>query len=62
MLITVISSGCATVATSVATQIGVQYTGEQYLILQNKPAIRCNLYNVIQGNKMCRVYRQYRRG
>ena len=62
MLITVFNTGCATVATSVATQVGVQTVGEQYLISQNKPAIRCNLYNVIKGNKMCRVYRQYRRG
>jgi hypothetical protein len=54
--------GCATVVTSVATQTGVQVVGEQYLISQNKPTIRCNLYNVIKGNKMCRVYRQYRRG
>ena len=54
-------TGCATVVTSVATQAGVQVVGEQYLIAQNKPIIRCNLYNVIKGNKMCRVYRQYRR-
>jgi hypothetical protein len=53
--------GCVSLATSVATQAGVQVVGEQYLISQNKPAIRCNLYNVIKGNKMCRVYRQYRR-
>jgi hypothetical protein len=50
-----------TVATSVATQAGVQYTGEQYLISQNKPIIRCNLINVAQGKKMCRIYRQYRK-
>ena len=61
MLIAVFSSGCATVVTSVATQAGVQVVGEQYLIAQNKPIIRCNLYNVMQGNKMCRIYRQYRR-
>ena len=61
MLTLVISSGCATVATSVATQAGVQVVGEQYLISQNKPAIRCNFYNVMMGKKMCRVYRQYRR-
>lgn len=54
-------NGCASVATSVATQAGVQVVGEQYLITQNKPIIRCNLYNVMQGHKMCRVYRQYRR-
>lgn len=53
--------GCATVATSVATQAGVQVVGEQYLITQKKPAIRCNLYNVIKGNKTCRVYRQYKK-
>jgi hypothetical protein len=61
MLITVFNTGCISLATSVATQAGVQVVGEQYLITQNKPAIRCNLYNVMMGNKMCRVYRQYRR-
>jgi len=62
MLIMVFSSGCVSLATSVATQAGVQYTGEQYLIARNKPIVRCNLYNVMQGNKMCRIYRHYRRG
>ena len=62
MLITAFNTGCMTVVTSVATQAGVQVVGEQYLISQKKPAIRCNLYNVMMGNKMCRVYRQYRRG
>lgn len=57
----VFNLGCASFATSVATQAGVQVVGEQYLISQNKPIIRCNLYNVMMGNKMCRVYRQYRR-
>ena len=57
----VFNTGCMTVATSVATQAGVQVVGEQYLISQNKPIVRCNLYNVMMGNKMCRVYRQYRR-
>jgi hypothetical protein len=52
-------SGCASVATSVATQAGVQVVGEQYLITQKKPMIKCNLFNVIQGNKMCRVSRTY---
>ena len=61
MLSMVFSSGCVSLATSVATQAGVQVVGEQYLIAQNKPIVRCNLYNVIQGNKMCRIYRQYRR-
>ena len=61
MLIMACSSGCESFATSVATQAGVQVVGEQYLIANNKPIIRCNLYNVMQGNKMCRVYRQYRR-
>ena len=56
-----VCSGCVSLATSVATQAGVQVVGEQYLIAQNKPIIRCILYNVMQGNKMCRVYRQYRR-
>ncbi len=54
-------SGCASVATSVATQAGVQIVGEQYLITQNKPIIRCNVVNVIKGNKVCRVYRQYKK-
>lgn len=61
MLTMVFNSGCASVATSVATQAGVQVVGEQYLIAHNKPAVRCNLYNVVKGNKMCRIYRQYRR-
>ena len=61
MLIMVFNLGCVSFATSVATQAGVQVVGEQYLIAQNKPIIRCNLYNVMMGNKMCRVYRQYRR-
>jgi hypothetical protein len=56
-----VCSGCVSLATSVATQASVQVVGEQYLIAQNKPIIRCNLFNVAKGNKMCRVYRQYRR-
>jgi hypothetical protein len=55
-----VCSGCVSLATSVATQASVQVVGEQYLIAQNKPIIRCNLFNVAKG-KMCRVYRQYRR-
>jgi hypothetical protein len=61
MLLMAFNLGCVSLATSVATQAGVQVVGEQYLIAKNKPIIRCNLYNVMQGNKMCRVYRQYRR-
>lgn len=61
MLIMVCSSGCASFATNIATQAGVQYVGEQYLIAQNKPIIKCNFYNVMRGNNMCRVFRQYRR-
>jgi len=61
MLIMVFSSGCAEIATNVAIQGGIQFTGEQYLIAHNKPITRCNLYNVMQGNKMCRIYKQYRR-
>ena len=61
MLTTVFNLGCVSVATSVATQAGVQAVGEQYLISQNKPVIKCNVINVIKGNKVCRVYRQYRR-
>jgi hypothetical protein len=60
-MLIVVCSGCVSLATSVATQAGVQVVGEQYLIAQNKPIIRCNLFNVAKGNKMCRVYRQYRR-
>ena len=59
MLTMVFSSGCVSVATSVATQAGVQYTGEQYLISQKKPMIKCNVINVIKGNNMCRVSRTY---
>ena len=57
----VFNTGCVSLATSVVTQAGVQVVGEQYLIAQNKPIIRCNLINVAQGKKMCRIYRQYRR-
>ena len=59
MLIVVFNLGCVTVATSVATQVGVQTVGEQYLISQNKAMIKCNLFNVVKGNKMCRVSRTY---
>jgi hypothetical protein len=59
MLTMVFSSGCVSVATSVATQAGVQYTGEQYLIAHSKPVIKCNVINIIKGNKMCRVSRTY---
>ena len=59
MLTLVISNGCATVATSVATQAGVQVVGEQYLISQNKPMIKCNIINVVKGNKICRVSKTY---
>jgi hypothetical protein len=61
MLIMVCSSGCAEFATNMAIQGGMQVAGEQYLIAHNKPITRCNLVNVAQGNKMCRIYRQYRR-
>ena len=60
-MLIMVCSGCVSLATSVATQASVQVVGEQYLIAQNKPMIRCNLFNVAKGNKMCRVYRQYRR-
>jgi len=59
MLIVVFNLGCMTVATSVATQAGVQVVGEQYLISQKKPMIKCNVINVVKGNKMCRVSRTY---
>ena len=51
--------GCVTVATSVATQVGVQTVGEQYLISQSKPVIKCNVINVIKGNRACRVSKTY---
>lgn len=54
-----VCSGCASFATNIATQASVQYIGEQYLIAQNKPIIKCNFYNVMKGNKMCRVNRTY---
>jgi hypothetical protein len=53
------SSGCASLATSIATQVGVQYVGEQYLISQNKPMIKCNGLNVAKGNSACRVSKTY---
>ena len=61
MLIMVCSSGCAEIATQVAVQGAVQYGGEKYLISQNKPITRCSVYNMAQGHKMCRIYKQYRR-
>ena len=54
-----LSSGCAEIATSVATQTGVQYVGEKYLIAQGKPMVKCNAFNIIKGNKMCRVSMVY---
>jgi len=54
-----VCNGCASVATSVATQAGVQAVGEQYLISHNKPVIKCNVINVIKGNKVCRVSKTY---
>jgi len=54
-VLTILCGGCAQIATSVATQAGVQVVGEQYLISQKKPVIKCNVYNIIKGNKMCRV-------
>jgi len=54
-------TGCAEIATNIAVQGGIQLAGEQYLIAQNKPITKCNLVNVAQGKKMCRIYRQYRR-
>ena len=59
LMLIMVCSGCASVATSVATQAGVQVVGEQYLISQNKPVIKCNVLNVIKGNKMCRVSKTY---
>ena len=55
----VFNLGCAEIATQLAVQSGVQYAGEQYLIAQNKPIVKCNFYNVMKGNKMCRVTRTY---
>jgi hypothetical protein len=60
-LVVFMCSGCVSLATSVATQAGVQIMGEQYLITQKKPIIRCNVVNVVKGNKVCRVYRQYKK-
>ena len=59
MLSMVFNTGCVTLATSVATQAGVQAAGEQYLISQNKPVIKCNVINLIKGNKVCRVSKTY---
>ena len=59
VILFVLCNGCAQVATSVATQAGVQVIGEQYLISQKKPVIKCNAFNIIKGNKMCRVSMVY---
>ena len=58
-MLIVVCSGCVTLATSVATQAAVQVVGEKYLISQNKPVIKCNVINVIKGNKACRVSKTY---
>ena len=58
-MLIVVCSGCVTLATSVATQAGVQVVGEKYLISQNKPVIKCNVINVIKGNKACRASKTY---
>jgi len=58
-MLIVVCSGCVTLATSVATQAGVQVVGEKYLISQNKPVIKCNVLNVIKGNRACRVSKTY---
>ena len=58
-MLIVVCSGCVTLATSVATQAGIQVIGEKYLISQNKPVIKCNVINVIKGNKACRVSKTY---
>jgi hypothetical protein len=58
-VLTTLCGGCAHIATSVATQAGVQVIGEQYLISQKKPVIKCNAFNIIKGNKMCRVSMVY---
>lgn len=55
-------SGCAEITANLAVQSGVQFAGEKYLIANNKPITRCNLINVIEKKKMCRIYRQYGRG
>jgi len=60
-LIIVFNLGCVEIATNIAVQGGIQLAGEQYLIANNKPITKCNLVNVAQGKKMCRIYRQYRR-
>ena len=59
-MLCIINIGCVSLATSVVTQTSMQIIGEQYLIATNKPIIRCNVFNVIQHNKTCRVYRQYK--
>ena len=61
MLSMVFNLGCVEIATNIAVQGGIQLAGEQYLIANNKPITKCNLVNVAQGKKMCRIYRQYRR-
>ena len=55
-------SGCAEITSSLIAQGSVQYAGEKYLIAYNKPITRCNVVNMIEGKKMCRIYRQYGRG
>ena len=54
-------TGCAQIATQMAVEGGARFIGEQYLISQNKPITRCNMFNVVKGYKMCRIHRHYRR-
>jgi len=54
-------SGCAEITSSLIAQGSVQYAGEKYLIATNKPITKCNVVNVIEKKKMCRIYKQYRR-
>ena len=56
---TLLLTGCAEIATSVAINSGVQYAGERYLIAHQSPVIKCHVFNVMKGNKMCRVSMVY---
>lgn len=53
-------TGCASFATSVAISSGVQIAGEQLLIHNNRPVVKCHVINVLKGNNMCRIQRTYK--
>jgi uncharacterized protein YceK len=61
LMLTMACSGCAEIATNVIVSGGMQYAQEKHQLENNKAISRCNMFNVVKGNKLCRIHRQYRR-